>query len=73
MNGFNSRTPGCIIHHNFGSATHMLNVHAYFRHTYGVTGCKYEERKHYKIATALRIYKSRTKIKGKIKFSSDQH
>ena len=30
----------------------------------GVTGSKYEERKHYETATALRIYKGRTKLKG---------
>ena len=55
-----------IIHHDFGLVTHRLNAHAYFYHTYmyGITGCKYEERKHYKTATALRIYKGRTKLKG---------
>ena len=36
---------------------------ACFSLAYGVTGGKQEECKHYKIATALRIYKSRIKFK----------
>ena len=66
MNGLKSRTPGYIIHCDFGSVTNRLNAQTHFPHTYGITGCtgKYEERKHYKIAMALRIYKGRTKLKG---------
>ena len=53
-----------IIHHDFGVIPHSLNAEAYFRHAYSITGRKYEERKHYKIAMALRIYRGRNKFKG---------
>ena len=52
INGLKLQTPGHIIHHDFG----VLNAEAYFRLAYRITEREWEERKYYKISTALRIF-----------------